>query len=228
MLPLLSWATWCGVRRAVGLGVLSLVLASVVGASAARATPIFELVFVSTTGAGMPGTDSISAAPGDILTAELRLTAGAEGVSSYAISLEFDADLLNELDLVSVSELLPAGFAFALTPDALALEVDSSATTAGRLYSFEAFALGEGPVSSTFAVGVIEFRVGAAVAADGTDLAIGFFHVGVDGIFDNAGGDAGSRAVLGSGSVNPVPEPRMVQLVLLALLAIRLRRRSRG
>lgn len=209
----------------MGLWVATLVLCTSIAPASAWATPVFELVFVSTTGQGTPGATSISAAPGDLLVAELRLTAGPEGVSSYAISLEFDADLRDELDVVSFEELLPIGFSSALTPDELALVLDSTPDRAGLLYTFEAATLGVGPVSRTFSIGSIEFRVGAGVLVDGPDLRLGFFNTGVDGIFDNEGRDLGAAAVLETATVNAVPEPH--GLLLVAGIWVHLAERSR-
>jgi hypothetical protein len=76
-------------------------------AQEAQAAIKVDVVWISTTGAGTPGGPSIDAAPGDQLVAEIRITPDGGGLAAYAISLEFDTDLGDELDLVSATEFLP-------------------------------------------------------------------------------------------------------------------------
>ena len=89
-------------------------------------------VAIVVTGAGTIGTSVIDAAPGDLLTGTLYLTADPLGISSYSVSLEFDTDLVNELHLLSASEFLPAGFSFNITSGASAL---SAAGVCGWLHA---------------------------------------------------------------------------------------------
>jgi hypothetical protein len=208
-------------QQALGLALLA---AAVTGQPVvALATPIVDVVFIATTGAGTVGGASIDAVPGDVLIAELRISADAEGVSSYGVSLAYDLDLRNELDVLSVSELTPAGFAFSFTPGVVALVEESTANRSGRILTFEAVTLGLGPASQTFAVGRIELLVGAAVASDGFDLEMGLFNPGVDGLFDNDGDDLAPFAVFGSASVNLVPEPGTALLLGLGVIAFSVR-----
>jgi len=205
------------------LRILGLVLPALL-ATSAGATPIAELVFVASSGAGAPGTSTIQAEPGDLLTAEIRVTAGPEGVSAYGISLEFDVDLGDELDVVSVTELLPPGFSFSFTPGVARIQ-ESAATRPGRVLTFEGATLGLGPANRTFVIGELVLRVTDALATDGADLVLGLWNPGVDGLFDNAGADLAPSASFGSASIVALPEPASALLVALGLAALaRLRR----
>jgi hypothetical protein len=179
----------------------------ILSVSPAGAAPTLSLVFVSTTGGGSPGAQTIAAAPGDLLTLELRLGADEAGVSSYGISLEFGADLGDELDLVAVVEDLPAGFDVNLTPGVIASQ-ESSPLDRGRVLTFEAATLGDGPTSTSFAVGTIQFRVTDNVATDGPEIAAGFINPGVDGLFDNAGASVSGSVASQTASVDSIDDDR--------------------
>jgi hypothetical protein len=209
-LQLIAWAA------------LGLVLASPAGAG-----PIVSVVFTSSTGAGITGSDAIAAAPGDVLGAELRVTAGAEGISSYGISILFDVDLANELDVVSVEEKTPPGFALSFTPGGIERVDESSATRRGAFLTFEAATPGLGPASTSFVVGRVRVRVTDRLDEDGVALTPGLFHTGVDGLFDNQGRALDDVAIFGSGVIRPVPEPAPSLLVGLGLAGLALGSRVR-
>jgi hypothetical protein len=170
----------------------------------ARALAIVELVFSES------GSDAIEAAPGDTITAELHITAGAEGISSYGISVAFDADL----DFLSATELLPAAYSFNLNAGIDGSE-ESDGATLGRVLTFEAATFGAGAANATFLAGTISFLV-AAPLQDGPDLTAGLFNVGIDGMFDSDG--LVVEAVFGSASV--VPEPGTMLLLGAGLAAL--------
>lgn len=206
-------------RRVLGLGLL---LAVALPPDPAVSAPEVDLVWVDTTGSGTPGASDIQAAPGDEITLQIQLTAGPEGISSYGVSLLFDEDGWDELDLVSAAELLPAGFDFNVTTDPGAL-VESDETTVGQVFTFEAVAEGDGPVAATFVAGEVVFLVTGSVAEDGDDVASGFFNPGVDAIFDNTGTDQSGAATLGTAAV-PEPSVAWQQVAALAsLFALRCR-----
>jgi hypothetical protein len=202
----------CGILFGLALGAAP---------GAARAVPIVELVWVATTGTGSAGGATIAAAPGDVLTGEIRVT-GDVGISSYGLSLEFDLDLGDELDVDSVTELTPPGFAFSFTPG-VALVQESTAFQRGRVLTFEAATLGVGPAA--FVVGHVVFTVGAGVASDGPDLFLGLFHAGVDGLFDDDGQDLAALADFRSATVNAIPEAASAALLALGVLGLALRAR---
>jgi hypothetical protein len=211
-----SWRTLC-FALALSAGIL---LAPNVWAAAVS----FE--WTATTGSGSPGSNFILAAPGDQVTLDILLTADASGVSSYGISMEFDNDLGNELNLLNATELLPGGFLFNLTPG-VAGTVESDASTVGRVNTFEAATFGAGPVSTTFVIGQVRFLATASLVTDGSDIFAGLFNSGIDGLFNNSGQDLGPTADFGEAGVNLVPIPASLPLLGsgLAVLGFLIRRR---
>ena len=182
----------------------TLLLAAAALPRAAHAIPIVEIVFLES------GTPVIAASPGDSVTAEIRITSDEAGVSSYGVSLEFDSDL----DLVLATELLPAGFAFNLS-NGVQDTLESQVAQDGHVFTFEAATFGNGPVSTTFAVGTIQFTV-KDPQSDGVDLRSGLFNAGIDGFFDNAG-ESLAGVEFGTASVVPVPEPGALWLLVAAV-----------
>ena len=150
----------------------------------ALAAPAVDIIFTATTGGGTTGGNSITASSGDTLTVTINLTAESAGISSYGVSIEFDTDLIDELNIVSVTELLPAGFDFNLTPGPSSTQ-ESSGVQKGNILTLEAATFQNGPVSTTFAIGTIEFLVTNNIATDGLDIFSGLFNVSFDGVFNN-------------------------------------------
>ncbi len=199
---------------------LALVIAiALAWGTSALGAPAVGVVFTSTTGTGAVGGATIDVAPGDIVTATIRLSADTAGVSSYALSIEFDSDLNDELDLISVTEALPVGFQFNLT-SGVASTQESSSSQMGNVLTFEAGTFGAGPASTTFAIGTIEFQVSSNVARDGPDIFSGAFNVGFDDIFDNQGVRITDSASFGSASVGVPVVPGLGLPGLLLLTAL--------
>lgn len=198
-----------------------LVLAS--GASQeAGAVVNVDVIWKSTTGSGTAGGTSISALPGDQLVAEIRVTPDAGGVAGQASSVEFDADLGNELDLVSVVELLPPGMEFNLNSGVESSQ-ESSGAQAGNVLTFESVALTHsGPTAGSYVAAEVTFDVTANVSSDGADVFVGEFN-DIDGLFDNSNTDItpsyGSATVdLASSGVPALSGPGLVVASLLLLL----------
>lgn len=157
--------------------------------------------------------DNVTVAAAQTFSVDLLVTADADGISSYGISALFDNSelTLNGVpDTAAATEDLPAGFTFNLSAG-----VSSASQAMGQVYTFEAGTFGLGPVSSTFKIGTISFTATSPVTNGAFDVTPGFFNTGIDGIFDNAGGDKGPTATFAGGRVNLVPEP--VGGALLAL-----------
>ncbi len=191
----------------------------------ARALAIVDIIWTATTGGGTTGGSTIFGGVGNVHEATIFLTpdaGGTKGISSYSISLEFDTDLVDELKLISATELLPAGFTFNITTG-VASSTDSSGAAKGDVLSYEAATFGLGPTAATaFAIGTVEFQTTANVATDGLDVFSGLFNVGIDGLFDNAG--LPETATFNSASVN-IPEPATSLLLAAGLAALAARRR---
>ncbi len=212
--------------RAVGFFLsTSVALLTIFGlAASASAAPVAEVgfTFLSTTGSGTPGTNKILAAPGDVVEVEMWVKPGPEGMSSYGISMMFDIDLKDELDINVFKELTPAccGF-FSFTPG-FGSVVESTLSKPGAALFAEAATLGTGPTSGQWAIANFAFTVTGNVATDGPDIFSGFFDGG-DAYCDNAGAcESGSVNNLswGDASVNMIPEPNTALLLSLGLLGL--------
>lgn len=130
--------------RSRDVGSLLAVIVLLATAGAARAQPTLELVWVSSTGSGTPGSSLIEASNGDTLVGQVRLTAGPEGIAGYAVSLEFDQALDDELDLVGATGFVPAGFDTNFLPNPSSTS-ESSGSSAGSVYSFNAISASPTP-----------------------------------------------------------------------------------
>ena len=81
-------------RRRILAGQLALALMGVLlAASAAHAQPTYSLVWSATTGSGTPGSDTIDAAPGDLLTLDVIINIDATGFTGAAWDLVGSAGL---------------------------------------------------------------------------------------------------------------------------------------
>lgn len=188
-------------KPCIEIWALMAALGMLLGASPTEAATV-DLTWSATTGTGTPGGSAIDAAPGDELTLSvvLNLEAG-ESVSSLALSVEFDGDGGNELNLVQVVELNHvASFNCVPLPDCFVnfgpelhnqdfgvdSEVESQPGSAGEVNTFEMGTLDIGPSGPlSIPVGTIRFEVVKAIT-DGEDVDSGHFNLGFDGTFDNA------------------------------------------
>jgi len=211
---------WIGLRRrrtpaerrlraaGTGLGIALFAVAAVPSEASAQQV---DLIWTATTGSGTPGTNTIQAAPGDVLTAEVFVFPTAAGISLVSVSFEFDADLADELDIASVAEDATA------FPGNIAVQridgftqQESSGAQAGRISSFEHAVLTAAPTTSfdpinnrNWRLGVIQFTVTGNVAADGADVTVGFDAFGVDGVWNDGNVDISGGTTLGTLTVNP-------------------------
>jgi hypothetical protein len=189
------------------------------------------------------GTSSVTIAPSAVatLTLDIRINADAAGVSAAFFSLEFDTDLLNELNFVSFSELTWTGVAMAtmalpkLEPFAIGLSVtqESTGLQKGELYTFDMTTVSTTtdccPASTTVAFGRVVFTTNhVSNGDDGADVFSGLFNVYVDGMFNQAGGDIGGTTTYGTARVNQIPEPSTLGLLGLGLSALAMAGRRCG
>jgi len=174
-------------------------------AGPAAAQSEWRILWTGTSGAGLAGGAPIEAEPGDVLTASVFLLADAAGISDYRLSLVFDTDLANELDLVSFTPLLPPGFDTEPVPNP-AFTVESSATSVGVVAAFGASASsGVGPTNFSVEVAQVVFEVNAP-AQDGTDVFAAML-LGQDFVLDNSGSPASLYTLADELQVNAAIAP---------------------
>lgn len=210
LLPLVLICAAAGMavaRRGRGL----LLVLAAVGSTALYAQDAlaqdFSLVWTATTGSGTPGGTTIQAAPGDVLTAEIQVDSQANGIKMYSVSVRFDDDLQDELDVVSLTVppfVLAGGVIF--TPlRGGTIERESSGSDSGLLYSIDNSSnwLDVTPGNLQFVAATIEFQVTGNVTADGPDIEVGLFDTGIDGVVGPLGQDWSGVSTFGSLSVDP-------------------------
>ncbi len=130
--------------------------------------------------------DSVLVEPGGTVTAELIVTVDSGGLSSYAVSAEFDTGELDLAGSPAATENLPAGFDANITPG-VENETEDAGGGLGQVLTFEAVAFALGPASTQFTAGTIQFEAPAPADGGAFDLESGAFNLRVDGAFDNSG-----------------------------------------
>ena len=166
--------------------------------------------------------NTLAATAGQNISVDILLQPGAPaGVSSYSVSVQFDN---TELSHTGAAEPLPAGYAFnLLAGTALTVNV---APGVDQVSSFDAGTFGAGPAGPPpFVIGSISFTVGVPANDGLADITPGFFSVGIDGMFNNAGGPVAPAIAPGF----LVPEPGVIYgaALLLGFAAFHGYRRSR-
>ena len=225
-------------RREFPVALIAAMLCFVGMTRDARATVTFDLIWTSTSGTGVTGTNSINADPGNILQLEIRMVTG-QTLSYLGISLDFDTDLGNELNLIGAREW--SGTTYGTTAmtsqiapigDGVQSTLESTGGMAGRINTFESGLLtGTNFLPlGTYAIGTARFVATSAVATDGNDVFSGLFNVSVDSVGDNTFSPIPVGDLVTNGASVNIPEPSTVSLLGLGLvglvLALRRSRRS--
>jgi hypothetical protein len=193
------------------------------------------------------GSSSVTIAPSAYatLTLDVQINVDAAGLSSAFLSLRFDTDLLNELNIVSFQEIAWTGVMMTsmALPELSALSAglsptqESTGALPGLLYTFDAVTTSTAtdccPVSTTVAFGRVVFTTNHSppfgLGDDGADVFSGLFNAGVDFMANKAGGNISGTTTYGTARVNQIPEPSTLGLLGLGLSALVVagRRRSR-
>jgi len=124
---------------------------------------------------------------GSTLVASIVIEADAGGLSSYAVSTQFDSSEVDLSGTPAATEFLPTGFDTNLTAGGVEAETEDTGSGVGQVLTFEAVAYSSGPVSSTFIAGEIDFTVTNPDGSSELDVESGFFNLAIDGAFDNSG-----------------------------------------
>jgi hypothetical protein len=222
-------------RKVFSVALMAAMVCLVGMAKDASATVSFNLVWTSTTGTGITGTNSIFADPGNVLVLSLVMTTD-QTISAHGVSLNFDTDLGNELNLFNPNggkewsgttygtTAMTGNYAPLVAGLGPPPAVESTNAVSGRINTFES---GRTPSSTplpigSYTVGTAKFIANAAVT-DGDDIFSGLFNVGVDEVLNNANFPIGTISVnYGSASVNGfvIPEPGTASLLGLGLLGL--------
>ncbi len=203
------------VRDALVFVVAGLVL---LASSIAGAAPDILVQWRSTTGLGRVGGPLIEAAVGDRVVARVSIRADDAGISRYSVSVRFDEDLQNELDLVGVTPLLPVGFDAVMGPGLL-VSTESDLDAPGRIDRIAATTPDLfGPTATLLEIAEIEFVVNTP-RTDGYDLRVGLFEL-KDEILDNRRLRVAPRKLGGRLAVGASPTPTFENVDLSAFVPI--------
>jgi len=178
------------------------VAASAIGTSwalPAATTPIVEMIYEPDGNASF-----LQVHAGQPFQLSLRIEGGPEGLSAYGISVEFDVEGNNVLDVVSTLEHLPASFTSNESVGVDGVE-ESGPGVAGHVFKCEA--AGPGPQTTIYGFFAcrIDFQGGLSFS-EITQVRPGLFSPG-DRLLDRDGNDISDAAIFSPMVVQVLAEP---------------------
>jgi hypothetical protein len=192
-----------------------------------RAGVTVDLLFVGIDGSAISATNTVSAAPGDLLTMAV-LFSNDEGLSGISLSLHYDLDGDDELDVAQQTAW--GGVAINRSGTARFSHLhDLQPPTATSVGSFDGVVLLGSTLTlppGTYQIGTVVWRANAGVESDGTDILSGFFRTGDGALGEELHEITG--VLFRGATVNAVPEPATAGLLGLGLLALGAARRRVG
>jgi hypothetical protein len=216
-------------RKLIVLAMVAGLIGAGVYTRDASAGATVDLLFVGKNGNPIAATDTVTAVASDTLTMAVLLTSDQILVLSN-LSLTYDTDLGDELDIVSAIEWVGMGLNMQNTITYLALQPGVPNQTATFIGSFDGATndytppiLGL-PAGPTYQLGTVTWHATANVSSDGADIFSGLFDVIVDGFGDAGFNNIDTAILFRSATVNLVPEPGTASLLGLVGLVLAGRR----
>jgi len=201
--------------------------------SAAGATSV-NLIWLNSAGGAITevsgGSITLEESAVATLTLDVQLDVDSRGAAAVFLTIDFDTDLENELNVLSWSEIswslsnTKGVVVRTLTPISAGIDstIESSGSQAGSVFVFDGTSLGPGPFNTTLTFARLVFVTSFARApVDGDDI----FAFGVFG--GNEGGSTIGDVTFNGASVNGIPEPGTVTLLGLGVSAFALSARRR-
>jgi len=155
------------------------------------------------------------------LTLDVRFDVDSRGVSAIFMTVDWDVDLDNELNLISWSEMSWSNGMGTRNLSPFIAGINSSQEStglqAGFIFEFDSTTIGEGPKNTTLTFARLVFVTNLdSVNTDGDDIFANYIIGG------NGAGVTISDAVINQASVNIVPEPSTVALLGLGIASLAL------
>ncbi len=174
-----------------------------------------------------------SNAASETVTLDIFLLAD-ESMAFASISLQFDADGVNELNALSVFNWggfkIQAGASFGPLGALFVVDESGNGGPTGLISSFSA-AITNPTVpapAGTYHIGSAVFHLTANTATDGIDITSLIDPTGIDFISNGSGLNIKSSTLFGTATVNHIPEPGTASLLGLGLVGLVLAARRRS
>lgn len=190
------------------------IVGCLLAAGAAQAASSVSIVWLETGSALIGSSSTPSAVASSTIQADIVLTVDSVAITSFFVSIEFDA---SELQAVFASERavvdLP-GMGNQFAP--LIFGVSLIDNTNGLIEGFDQASIATGLVGATRTLGSVRFHVVNPSGSPGEDdVIVTLQNGGIDGLFG-----PGGASIVGFVGADVVPEPTSAALVLIGLAGL--------